>query len=728
MKRLPPPLSFSIPGVLLVFGALVLAVSLHFELAEADRRAEAAIVQRAQLLSTVLSAELEKAYRERRPNDARGIVLQASADRALRRAIMFDEDRRALETTPLGLAGQMLADTPFAADTPSLEEMRRTGSTRLRIVSRGDRLASYVPVLLRSAGELLPTRNGVLAMEFDLAPIRSEGRALVVRRAIVTAIALGAICTLLWLFFQFSLLRRVQALIAVTRQFAAGDVAARASLGGSDEMAQMSRAFNQMAEAIALSRQALVESERHATFLAEVSRRLATVFDAGAPLDAVARSAVPLLGDVCLVRVPDHGSVAVMDADRGLDAVLRTHPGSAPGGALLAALESGETQMSPPGGQRLAEALGLTRSQEPELATALDIAGSYMVVPLQARGRAVGVIAFVSADVRRYEDPRLVALAEDMAQRAALSIDNSLLYRQAQEAVRARDEFLMVASHELRTPCTSLRLAVEFLRRAGATLPPHKVEAMLDVTDRESKHLAMLVDRLLDVSRMAVAELELVLEPVDLAAITREVVIGLAGDLERTGSTVVVEADETVVGRWDRERIRQVVTILLVNAVRYGRGRPVRVRVTAVDQVARLEVIDQGIGIAPGHQARIFDRFERAVSTRHYGGLGLGLYIVRRIVEALGGTIGVTSELDVGSTFTVDLPRGLDATELAALDPESDAGGPAPGLGPRAGRASSTSPSKTSAAPTRKTAAFGCVDQALEPARGVVPQVARDQQ
>lgn len=572
---------------------------------------------------------------------------------------MFDEHRRALETTPLGLAGQMLADTPFAEDTPLLEEMRGAGSTRPWIVSRGGRLASYVPVLLPCTGELLPTRAGILAMEFDLAPTRSEARALVARRAIVMTAALVAICTLLWLFFQFSLLRRVQALIAATRRFAAGDIAVRASLRGSDEIAQMSHAFDQMAEAITVSRLALVESERHATFLAEISRRLATVFDAGAPLDAVARLAVPLLGDVCLVHIPDGSArVAVAHADRGLDAILRTHAGSALGGVLLAALESGETQMSPPGGHRLADALGPTWPQEPDLAAALGIEGSYMVVPLRARGRAVGVIAFVSADVRRYEDPRLGALAEDMAQRAALSIDNSLLYRKAQEAIRARDEFLVVASHELRTPCTSLRLAVELLRRAGATLPAHKVEAMLDVTDRESKHLAMLVDRLLDVSRMAVAEFELALELVDLAAVTREVVIGLARDLEPSGSAVVVEADNPVVGRWDRARIRQVVTNLLENAVRYGHGRPVRVRVAAVDQLARLEVTDQGIGIAPEQQVRIFDRFERAVSTRYYGGLGLGLYIVWRVVDALGGTIRVTSELDVGSTFTVDLPLG----------------------------------------------------------------------
>jgi signal transduction histidine kinase len=441
---------------------------------------------------------------------------------------------------------------------------------------------------------------------------------------------------------------------------AAGNLAARTRLRGSDEIVQLSQAFDHMAEAISVSRASLVESERHATFLADVSRQLAAGFDSGEPLFALANLAIPLLGDACLVHVSSDGGgprVAMAYVDPGRDATMRTHGDSALGGALLAALESGATQRSPPGGARLADALGPTWPQAPHLAAALGADGSYVVVPLLARGRAVGVIAFVSADVQHYDDPRLRAVAEDTAQRVALSIDNSRLYREAQDAVRVRDEFLLVASHELRTPCTSLRLAVEVLRRPGARLPAHKVEAMLDVADRESQHLAMLVDRLLDVSRIAAARLELVLEPVDLTAVTREVIGVLAGQLKRSGSTLVVEADDEVVGRWDRSRIREVVTNLLVNAIRYGRGRPIRVRVEADEQVAKLAVTDQGIGIAPEHQAEIFERFGRAVSLRHYGGLGLGLYIVRRIVEALGGTIRLTSEVDVGSTFTVELPR-----------------------------------------------------------------------
>jgi signal transduction histidine kinase/HAMP domain-containing protein len=661
VKRLPPPLRFSIPGVLFGIGALVLAISLHFEFTAADQQAEAAIVQRAQLLSTVLSAQLEKAYRERRPGDAAGIVLQANADRALRSAILFDENQRAIEAMPFGLTGRMLADTPFAQDTPLLDEMRATGATELRIASSNERVASYMPVRLATRGEeLFSTRVGVLALELDLGPTRSEGRALVTQRAIIMVLGLVALCALLWLFFKLSLLRRVQALIAVTRQFATGDLSARTHLRGNDEIVDLSRAFDQMADAISVSRGALVESERHAAFLAEASRLLAAVFDGGEPLSALAKLAVPLLGDACFVHVSNGAGprVVVAHVDPALAAVLRSRGDSALGGVLLAALESGETQLSPPGGARLADALGPIWSQAPEPATSLGVDGSYVVVPLRARGCTVGVIAFVSADLQYYDAPRLRVLAEDVAQRVALSIDNARLYRQAQGAVRARDEFLMVASHELRTPCTSLRLAIELLRQARAGLPAHKVETLVDVADRESQHLAMLVDRLLDVSRITAGQLELVLEPVNLTGLVREVAAALAGNLRRSGSTLVIEADDAVVGRWDRSRIGQAVTNLLVNAIRYGRGHPIEVRVEADEQFARVAITDHGIGIAPEQQAHIFERFERAVSTRHYGGLGLGLYIVRRVVEALGGTVRLTSEVDVGSTFTIELPRG----------------------------------------------------------------------
>ncbi|HWL86882.1 MAG TPA: ATP-binding protein, partial [Polyangiaceae bacterium] len=131
----------------------------------------------------------------------------------------------------------------------------------------------------------------------------------------------------------------------------------------------------------------------------------------------------------------------------------------------------------------------------------------------------------------------------------------------------------------------------------------------------------------------------------------------LQSESQQSGSTIDIHAAESVVGRWDPTRIEQITSNLLSNAIKYGQGKPILVEVTSENAHARLRIHDQGIGIAPEQQQRIFDRFERAVSVRHYGGFGLGLWIVRQIVEASGGQVTVESQVGQGSTFTVELPR-----------------------------------------------------------------------
>jgi signal transduction histidine kinase len=146
-------------------------------------------------------------------------------------------------------------------------------------------------------------------------------------------------------------------------------------------------------------------------------------------------------------------------------------------------------------------------------------------------------------------------------------------------------------------------------------------------------------------------------EPVDFAAVTREVVARLEPEAIRAESPLTVEAPERVLGSSDRMRLEQVLENLVTNAIKYGAGKPIHVRLEEHASRVLLVVRDQGIGIAAEHQARIFERFERAVSERNYGGLGLGLYITRTIVEALGGTIRVQSEPLQGAVFTVEFPR-----------------------------------------------------------------------
>jgi signal transduction histidine kinase len=183
------------------------------------------------------------------------------------------------------------------------------------------------------------------------------------------------------------------------------------------------------------------------------------------------------------------------------------------------------------------------------------------------------------------------------------------------------------------------------------------VRAHVEAGRKQLKRLSDLIGDLLDVSRISSGQMRLQWEPVDIAAVVREVSTRLEPEATRAESSVTLEIPEGLNIHSDRMRLEQVTENLLTNAIKYGAGKPIHVRLEASPERVTLSMKDQGIGIAPEHQARIFERFERAVSERNYGGLGLGLYITRTIVEALGGTIRVDSQPGQGACFTVELPR-----------------------------------------------------------------------
>ncbi len=279
---------------------------------------------------------------------------------------------------------------------------------------------------------------------------------------------------------------------------------------------------------------------------------------------------------------------------------------------------------------------------------------SQMAVPLLARGDLLGVITFSAPSPRRYTEVDL-SLAEELARRVSLAIENVGLFRKATEALRARDEFLSIAAHELRGPVTSLHLAVQSLVKGG--LPEAQTRKVLDIVAREDRRLIRFVDELLDVARIRTGRLHFEFEDVDLAEVTREVGARMTSELSRSGSSLRTTTDAKVVGHWDRARLDQVVTNLLSNAIKFGLGKPIDLSVTGANNVATLVIRDRGIGIPADMQAHVFEPFERAVSMRHYGGLGLGLYIVRTILDGLGGTVTVEGEPGQGSTFTLTLPQ-----------------------------------------------------------------------
>jgi signal transduction histidine kinase len=242
----------------------------------------------------------------------------------------------------------------------------------------------------------------------------------------------------------------------------------------------------------------------------------------------------------------------------------------------------------------------------------------------------------------------LVAQSTDARHRAESAV------AEADRAVQLRDDFLSVASHELRTPLTSLQLSVDVSSRSTAS--PDRVARSLELAGRQVLRLTGLVDAMLSVGRIQLGRLELRLARMDLAALAKEVADRFALDLRRSGSVLRVQL-ETVFGTWDSERLDQVISNLLSNAIKFGEGRPIALSVARAGDRAVLRVEDQGIGVAPDQLARVFEKFERGVSSRHFGGLGLGLYISRAIVEAMGGTIRIESAgPGKGARVEVSLP------------------------------------------------------------------------
>jgi signal transduction histidine kinase len=226
------------------------------------------------------------------------------------------------------------------------------------------------------------------------------------------------------------------------------------------------------------------------------------------------------------------------------------------------------------------------------------------------------------------------------------------------EAVHARDEFLSVASHELKTPLTRFRLQLDLVERGLSEESRGRVGARLETASHTVRRLASLIETLLDVSSINTGQLHLHFHEVDLRALVAGAVEDVRDEAARGGSTLSFQGKATLMARCDRMRISQVIKNLLSNAVKFGMSKPVEVRLEAQGGTARVTVADHGIGIAPRDQSRIFERFERAVSSRHYGGFGLGLWIARQVVEAHSGHITVTPTPGGGATFTLELPLG----------------------------------------------------------------------
>lgn len=231
-----------------------------------------------------------------------------------------------------------------------------------------------------------------------------------------------------------------------------------------------------------------------------------------------------------------------------------------------------------------------------------------------------------------------------------------------QKALRSRDEFLSICSHELKTPLTSLKMQIQITNRlkekkgADVAFSRENMEKFIGHADRSVERIIHLVNDMLDISRVATGRLSLKLEQVQLETLVTDVADRLKAVMEMAGCELSLETDNNIMGLWDKFRIEQVITNLLTNAAKYAPEKPVKLKTMKEGPYAVIKVIDQGQGISPEDQKRIFERFERAIDHSTISGLGLGLYISKEIVELHHGSISVESRTGEGSTFTVKLP------------------------------------------------------------------------
>ncbi|MBW4487736.1 MAG: PAS domain S-box protein [Trichocoleus desertorum ATA4-8-CV12] len=422
-------------------------------------------------------------------------------------------------------------------------------------------------------------------------------------------------------------------------------------------------------------------AEQRSTFLAEASAVLASSLDYEATLISLARLAVPYLADVCVIdMMEDEKSLrplTVAHIDPYKENLARQLQQYSPLRLnhlrpVFEVLQTGESQLL----EHVSEAAIATSTDDPDYLRLIRslCPKSVMIVPLMAAGRIIGIISFATSESERRYNTIDLTLAEDLARRAALAVDNARLYKEAQDANRMKDEFLATLSHELRTPLNSIlgwsRLLTN--RKFDETTTTKALETI----ERNAQSQAQLVEDILDVSRIVQGKLQLQVRPVELLAVIEAATdavrpaaeakaISLKSRLNGVGSHVLGDPD----------RLQQIVWNLLSNAIKFTpRGGQVEISLEPTDTWIQIQVTDTGQGIHPEFLPHVFDRFRQAdsTSTRSYGGLGLGLAIVRHLVELQGGTVSAESPgQGQGATFTVKLPPLVIPSTNGALAPTS---------------------------------------------------------
>jgi len=447
------------------------------------------------------------------------------------------------------------------------------------------------------------------------------------------------------------------------------------------------QAKRQARERIALAeekaaREAAERASRRLALLAEASATLASSLDLEATVHELARLLVPRFADACLVSLrsgdgqterhemawatpdPEHpllnGSILEIEDVELRDAIARVHATGRP--------ETIERDVAGTDALRIALPRGLT-------------AHSALLAPLLVRGRTLGVVTLGIDSPTRHFDADTHAMVAELATRAATAVDNALLFRKIQDEDQRKNEFLAMLAHELRNPLAPISNAVHIMRVSGDDAT--KVAWARDLIARQLKQLVRLVDDLLDVSRITRGKIELKIGPVEVQQVVAAAIETSRPNVDGHRHTLSIQLPtETLHVRGDFARVSQVLSNLINNAAKYTpRGGRISLSAAADGDAVVFRIRDSGVGIPPEYITTIFDPFtqvDRSLA-RSNGGLGIGLTLVRRLVEMQGGSVSARSEGgNRGSEFTVRLPLATveqdDVEKAVSIEPLSPAG------------------------------------------------------
>lgn len=395
------------------------------------------------------------------------------------------------------------------------------------------------------------------------------------------------------------------------------------------------------------------------SIVAEAISTLSQTIDYQETISGLVKAVVPVLGDWAVLSLVNEEGVFLRTAgihrdpvlQKDLERFMREFPPTEEDLEVQKAFVSGEGTLEADISPERLTSLG----RNPEK-TALYLklgTHSSVIIPVRSRDGFQGVLSIARGSERPSFDELDFSLAQEIVRRAGTILDNTRLFQSTQKAVQARDEFLSIASHELKTPITSLRLQLEMLKRKGKL---GEAENPILNAIRQIDRLTLLVNDLLDVGRLESGKLNYDLRKDYLGDLVTEVTESMLPQFTSYGTELAIKIDANPPVIIDRYRMEQALMNLLNNSLKYGAGKPVIVSVQQTDKAAIISVMDHGVGIPESQIPKIFDKFERGGKDSSIAGLGLGLYISHEIIKALKGSIEVRSELGEWTEFVVTLP------------------------------------------------------------------------